>query len=154
MSIQKSSTEKSDIKPATFGDLFTRIQRDSILTPEEEVKLREKVVNKYTMFGLLAKRKEAIDVNTHKELDELLGDMPEKQSILAKLDPFLPGRTPVAPEARKINPNSLILVNDPNEIAKEALQGGKAGIEKIAPEVAIRSVNASLETLKADASKQ
>ena len=78
--------------PRTFGDLYTEITTKQILTPEEEVALRDRVVNKYGMLGLRAKRKELITENTHKELDELLFNLPNKGSILAKLDPLLPGR--------------------------------------------------------------
>jgi hypothetical protein len=78
--------------PRTFGDLYTEITTKSILTPEEEVELKKRVFEKYGgVSGLLKKRKENITEHTHQELDELLSDLPSKKSILAKLNPYLPG---------------------------------------------------------------
>lgn len=82
--------------PRTYGDLFTEITTKNILTPEEEVALRDRVINKYGMLGLGKKRKELITERTHTELVELLADLPNKSNILAKLDPLLPGRQEAA----------------------------------------------------------
>lgn len=77
--------------PRTFWELYTKIQQDSVLTPEQEDTLRERAVEKYGMLGLLAKQKEEVTWNTKAELASLLSWVPEKDLILAKLDPLLPG---------------------------------------------------------------
>lgn len=78
-------------KPKTFGELYTEIQSQAVLTPEQEAELRKRVLDKYWMLWLIQKRKETIGESTRSELDELLGDMPGKSDILARLDPLLPG---------------------------------------------------------------
>jgi hypothetical protein len=85
---KSSSPENPNIDPKksmTFGDLYTRIQSESILTPEQEVALKEKITEKYG-YKLLSKRKELVTESTRGELEELLADMPGKSDILAKLE--------------------------------------------------------------------
>ncbi len=92
---QKKSSEiftPDNKTPMTFGDLYSKIKSEAILSPEEQKILQDKFMQKYGFRELMGKQKEIVGINTRHELEELLSDLPQKGNILSKLDTILPGK--------------------------------------------------------------
>ncbi len=137
------NTPKSS--PQTFGDLYSEIQAKEILTPTEEDVFRGRALEKYGMMGLLAKRKEVIGSNTRNELSGLLSGLPEREQILAKLDPMLPGYIPTQQATKPAE----TMTKSPRPTPKEAPidTGGDDLVETLA--VAAPAVAATVAGLSA-----
>lgn len=116
----RETSPESENKPKTFGSFYTQITEWWILSPEEEDILRKKVLEKYGgISGMLKKRKEFITEATRRELDELFTDSPNKDQILAKLDPFLPG-------AKTLDAAKTVAVKLPEEVKAWVTQAQEA----------------------------